>query len=63
MGDNPFMKYMGVYYPEQQYNSSRKYPMNDMGSVYTHYDPKLGKNVPTKNIIKGGKTKNGTSSK
>lgn len=30
------------------------YAMNDLGSVYTHYDPKLGINVPTENIIKDG---------
>lgn len=29
------------------------YKMNDLSSVYTHYDPKTGKNVPTENKIKG----------
>ena len=26
-----------------------RYPMHDLMSVYTHYDPKLGINVPTPN--------------
>jgi len=42
------------------------FPMNDLGSVYTHYDQATGKNVPTPNKIKnndaGGK-KNGKSGK
>ena len=29
------------------------YPMNDLASVFTHYDAKLGKNIPTENKIKG----------
>lgn len=28
-----------------------KYPMNDMDSVYTHYDKDLHKNVQTPNVI------------
>ena len=27
------------------------YCMNDLKSVFTHYDPKLGRNVPTENKI------------
>jgi hypothetical protein len=27
------------------------YPMNDLGSVYTHYDPVLHKNVTTPNTL------------
>lgn len=27
------------------------YPMNDLNSVYTHYNPKTGKNEPTENKI------------
>lgn len=32
-----------------------RYAMNDLGSVYTHYDPATGKNVATENLLKGGK--------
>ena len=38
------------------------YPMNDLSSVYTHYDKNLGKNIPTENIINGG-VSNGKSGK
>ena len=31
--------------------TKKKYPMNDLGSVYTHYNPKTGKNEPTENKI------------
>lgn len=24
---------------------------NDLGSVFTHFDPKVGKNVPTPNVL------------
>lgn len=27
------------------------YPAHDLQSVFTHYDPKLGKNVPTENKL------------
>lgn len=27
------------------------YKMNDLGSVFTHYNKKLGKNVPTENKL------------
>lgn len=30
-----------------------RYKMNDLGSVYTHYDAKTGRNVPTENKLKG----------
>lgn len=33
--------------------NTNKYPMNDLGSVFTHWDPTLGKNVPTENKLKG----------
>lgn len=29
--------------------SEKRYVLNDLGSVYTHYDPKLGINIPTEN--------------
>jgi len=38
------------------------YPMHDLNSVYTHWDDKLKKNVPTENKIDGGKI-DGKSSK
>jgi len=28
-----------------------RYAKNDLGSVYTHYDPELRRNVPTPNIL------------
>lgn len=31
------------------------YPMNDLGSVFVHYDPKLGRNVPTENKLRSDK--------
>ena len=31
--------------------TTNSYPMNDLQSVYTHYDPELGKNVPTENKL------------
>lgn len=37
------------------------YPMNDLGSVYTHWDPKKCKNVPTENKLpKGVDNKDGS---
>lgn len=45
-------KYTGSYYV-----------MNDLGSVYTHYDPKLGINVSAENIIKKDGKNNGKSGK
>ena len=62
MPKNPFAKYDQEEMLEQKYNTPR-YAMNDMGSVYTHYDATLGKNVQTENKLKGGKAKNGTSIK
>ena len=38
------------------------YPMNDLNSVYTHWDDKLKCNIPTENKIDGG-AKDGKSSK
>ena len=38
------------------------YQLNDLNSVFTHYDKNLKKNVPTENIINGG-VSNGKSSK
>ena len=35
-----------------------RYYMNDLNSVYTHWDPKTGKNVPTENKISEGVDKN-----
>ena len=39
------------------------YKMNDLGSVYTHYDKDKGCNVPTENKLNGGMENNGKSSK
>lgn len=44
------------------YTNTNRYPNNDLGSVYTHWDPKLGKNVPTENKLKGDDD-NGNDSK
>lgn len=30
-----------------------RFNMNDLSGVYTHYDAKLKKNVPTENTLKG----------
>lgn len=30
-----------------------RYKMNDLDSVYVHYDAKTGRNVPTENKLKG----------
>ena len=38
------------------------YPMNDLSSVFTHYDKDLGRNVPTENKLNGG-VSNGKSRK
>lgn len=38
------------------------YPMNDLNSVYTHYDKNTGKNIPTENKLNGG-VSNGKSNK
>ena len=38
------------------------YKMNDLGSVYTHYDKNKGCNIPTENKLNGG-VSNGKSSK
>ena len=40
-----------------------KYKMNDLGSVYTHYDSETGKNVATENKLYGGAINNGKSCK
>lgn len=32
-------------------NHNKRYAMNDLASVYTHYDAKLGINVSTPNIL------------
>lgn len=34
-------------------NINKRYIMNDLCSVYTHWDSNLGRNVPTENILKG----------
>lgn len=39
------------------------YKMNDLDSVYTHYDNTKGYNIPTENKINGGMSNNGKSSK
>lgn len=38
------------------------YPLNDLNSVFTHWDDKQKKNISTENIINGG-VSNGKSSK
>lgn len=43
-------------------NQEPRYQMNDLGSVYTHWDNKKGKNIPTENKLKGDK-KDGKGSK
>lgn len=30
---------------------SRPFPTNDLGSVYTHYNPKTGRNEQTPNVL------------
>lgn len=32
--------------------SKIRYAMSDLNSVYTHYDAKIGKNIPTPNKLK-----------
>jgi hypothetical protein len=39
------------------------YSMNDLNSVFTHYDKDKGYNVPTENKLNGGVDNNGKSSK
>ena len=41
----------------------KKYKMNDLSSVYTHYDTETGRNVATENKLKNGDDTNGESSK
>lgn len=43
-------------------NYKERYKMNDLSSVFSHYDPKTGKNVATENKLIGGK-ENAESSK
>lgn len=38
------------------------YKNNDMDSVFTHYDPKTGKNVQTSNILPNKDKKEGVKS-
>ena len=40
-----------------------RYAINDMGSVYVHYNPKTGKNEQTPNKLKEGDTSDGTNGK
>ena len=37
------------------------YPMHDLNSVFTHWDNKLKRNVPTENKINGGTENNAES--
>jgi hypothetical protein len=39
----------------------QSYPMNDLSSVYTHWDEELKKNIPTENKLVGGKNNYGKS--
>lgn len=43
-----------------KYLMGNNYPMNDLKSTFTHYDPKTGKNVPTENILKEDNKKYGS---
>ena len=45
---------------DNKYISNKKYPMNDLCSVYTHYNPDTGRNEPTENkiISSGGNKEN-----
>lgn len=47
---------------ESSANYKERYKMNDLGSVFSHYDSKSGKNVITENKLIGGK-ENAKSSK
>lgn len=40
-----------------------RYQMNDLNSVFTHYDPDKGYNIPTENKLKGDITNDRKSSK
>ena len=43
-----------------KYNSKPlPYKMHDLDSVYTHWDEKSGRNIPTENKIIGGTENNG----
>lgn len=44
-------------------NKKPRYLMNDLNSVYTHWDSKTQKNIITKNTLERGTDKNGKSSK
>lgn len=37
----------------RELNTSKRYIMNDLCSVYTHWDQKLKCNIPTENKLKG----------
>ena len=44
-------------------NKKPRYLMNDLNSVYTHWDSKTQKNIITKNTLERGADKNGKDSK
>lgn len=44
--NNGYVLKPNKYTPDQH-----RYKMSDLSSVYTHYDPKTGKNVPTENRL------------
>lgn len=46
-----------------KYVPKKRYPMNDLGSTFTHYDKSLGVNVPTENKLNNGGNNNGENSK
>lgn len=46
-----------------KYLMGSNYPMNDLKSTFTHYDPKTGKNVPTENKLKEASKNHDTKSK
>lgn len=43
-----------------KYLEPRTYPMSDIHSIYTHYNPKTGRNEPTPNTIIKEKNNNDT---
>ena len=44
-------------------NKKPRYLMNDLNSVYTHWDSKTQKNIITKNTLERSADKNGKGSK
>ena len=56
----PINKNTNNYIPNSKLSQTKdpapdvyKYPLHDLSSVFTHWDPKLCKNVPTPNELPG----------